>query len=88
MLSLEGEVGARGCVIHIEVQPSSDEFPDPRDRIAAACLAIIDTGADVTCIAPELAERIGLEAHEAEQVFTPGGRKWGFPQSCIESRSH
>lgn len=73
MLSLEGEVGIHGCVIHVEVQPPGDEFADARDRIAVACEAIIDTGADLSCIAPELAERIGLEAHEAATVFTAGG---------------
>jgi hypothetical protein len=79
MVSLEGEVGDRGCVVHIEVRSSAtDEFPSLRDRASAVCSAIIDTGADVSCITPEVAERLGLEAHEADLVFTPGGPAEGI----------
>lgn len=77
MLSIGGAVGDRGCVIHIELRPPEDEIADTRDRIAVVCDAIIDTGADLTCITPELAERIGLEAHEVERVLTPGGAPGG-----------
>jgi hypothetical protein len=84
MLSLDGEVGGRGCVVHIELRAATDEtLPGPRDRVSAVCAAILDTGADVTCITPEIADVLGLEAHEIEPVLTPGG-----PADGIDAFAH
>jgi hypothetical protein len=74
MPPIHGAIEDAGCIVLIELRASPDEptFAEP-DTVAV--LAMIDTGADVTCIAPDVALRLNVEGHQTDLIRWPGTEK-------------
>lgn len=73
MPRLDGRIGEHGCIVPIALRPADDEAilaGAPRRNIVFQ--ALVDTGADVSCITPAVANELRMEAHEIDAVRAPG----------------
>jgi hypothetical protein len=70
MWSVEGEIGPDGCIVSVELSvPVESELGS---GATVVCAGMIDTGADTSCIAPEVVSALGIGPRRLDWVQTPG----------------